>query len=70
MFELAKKKKKKIGENFERVRIKKKKRRKEEIKEINETMKKKKNTILRSSTISLCLWRPRIIIIYMCNTFL
>lgn len=42
MFELAKKKKKKIGENFERVRIKKKKRRKKEIKEINETMKKKK----------------------------
>lgn len=49
MFELAEKKK--IGENFERVRLKKKK--EERKKEINETMKK--NTILRSSTISLCL---------------
>lgn len=44
MFELAEKKKK-IGENFERVRLKKKK--EERKKEINETMKKIRSCDLR-----------------------
>lgn len=59
-------KKKKIGENLERVRLKKKK--EERKKEINETMKKIRSCDLRRFPYAY--WRPRIIIIYMCNTFL